>query len=299
MARDFKLNFRFGSGVLGSSAGNVALLGANVTSFTASHAGLTGTDAPTGNTVSNQLISCPLAWGGYTQTAAGVGAPYAEDVPNLGSVLPGHTSRNDMFCIVDLVVATTLTTAQQYVVQASDNLVNWVTVGVGETTLPGTAVSNTTITVSVTASTSYNVLTASAAHGLLPGDLVVVATATNITVNNGHETPTVAAGNVFEVASVPSTTTFTLRYPGPVGATLKSNYLPLNNIVSVSAGATPAFTLTRCQTSGVSLGAQIMIPLAATSRPYIRLAAFGGGGATGFAVIRDAYLAIARTGATR
>jgi hypothetical protein len=297
MARDFKLSFRFGSGVLGASGGNVALPGTNLTAFTASFAGLTGTAATANNAVSGQLISCPLAWGGYTQTGAGLLAPYAEDVPNNGAVLPGHTSRNDLFAIVDAVSVTTLTAAQSFVVQASDDLTNWVTVGTGDVTLSGANPSNGTVACTIAAAT-YPVLTASATHNLQPGDLLVVTTATTVNFNNNHESVAAVAGNVVEVATVPSSTTFSIKYPGPIGTTLKSNMFPLANLTVVATG-TPALTFTRCATSGTSLGSQIMIPIAPTARPYVRLAAFGAGGATGFGVIRDAYIATARTGVAR
>lgn len=308
MARDFKLNFRFGSGVLGASGGTVALPGTNITAFTTSFVGLTGTAAPTGNTATNQVFSCPLAWGGYTQTAVGTGAPYAEDVPNGGQVLHGHTSRNDMFVIVDAVAATALVTPQTFVVQASDDLNNWVTIGTAETTLPGTNPSNGTVACTIAAGT-FPVLTsnsASVGHGLQPGDLLVVTTATTVNFSNGHESVAAVVGNVVEVATVPSLpvatdgkpTTFTIKYPGPQGTTLKSNLFPLSVLTTVASG-TPALTFTKCATSGASVGGQIMIPVAPSAKPYVRLAAFGGASAAGIAVLRDAYLAIARTGVAR
>ena len=309
MARDFKLNFRFGSGVLGASGGTVAIPGTNVTSFVTSFAGLTGTAAPTGNTASNNILSCPLPWGGYTQTAVVSGAGYAEDVPNGGQVLHGHSSRNDMFAIVDAVAATALVAPHTFVVQASDDLNNWVQIGTAETTLPGTNPSNGTVACTISAGT-YPVLTSSSAttgHGLQPGDLLVVTAATTVNFNNGHESVAAVVGNVVEVATVPSLpvgttdgkpTTFTIKYPGPHGATLKSNTFVLSALTVVATG-TPALTFTKCATSGSSVGGQIMIPLAPSAKPYIRLAAYGGAGGTGVAVLRDAYLAIARTGAAR
>lgn len=297
MARDFKLSFRFGSGVLGASAGNVALPGTNLTAFTASFAGLTGTAATTTNAVTGQLISCPLPWGGYTQTAAGLLAPYAEDVPNNGSVLPGHTSRNDLFAIVDTVAVTTLTAAHSFVVQASDDLSNWVNIGTGDVTLSGANPSNGTVVCTIAAGT-FPVLTANATHNLQPGDLLVVTAATTVSFNNNHESTAAVAGNVVEVATVPTSTTFTVKYPGPQGTTLKSNMFPMANLLVVATG-TPALTFTKCATSGASVGSQIMIPIAPTARPYVRLAAFGAAGATGFGVIRDAYISTARTGVAR
>jgi hypothetical protein len=298
MARDFKLNFRFGSGVLGASVGNVALPGTNVTAFTSSFTALTGTAFPTGNTISNQLVSCPMAWGGWTNTSAGLLAPYAEDIPNQGTVLGGHASRNDMFCIVDCAVATTLVTAANFAVQASDDLANWITIGTGDQTLTGAAVTNGTVALTLTASTSYPIATASAAHGLQVGDLLVVTSVTNVSANNGHESVALVAGNVVEVVAVPSTTTFAVKYPGPVGTTLKSNTFPLNAITLV-AGATPALTFTKVATSGSTVGAQIIIPLGQSAKPYIRLAVYQGASAAGYAVIRDAYLSVARTGIAR
>lgn len=297
MARDFKLTFRFGAGLLGASAGNVAIPGNNVTAFTTSFAGLTGTAAPTGNTATNQLFSCPLAWGGYSQSGVPVGAQYAEDVPNGGVVLGGHASRNDMVGIVDVVASTALVTAQSFVIQGSDDLVNWSTIGTGETTLPGTNPNNGTVALTIAAGT-FTILTASAAHGLQPGDLLVVTAVTTCSFNNTHESTTTVVGNVVEVATVPTTTTFTIKYPGPQGTTLKSNTIPFS-VLSVVATGTPALTFTKCATSGNSVGAQIMIPLSSSNRPYVRLAAFGGASATGVAVIRDAYIALARTGVAR
>ena len=297
MARDFKLTFRFGAGLLGASQGNVAMPGNNVTAFTTSFVGLTGTAAPTGNTATNQLFSCPLPWGGYSQSSVPMGAQYAEDAPNGGVVLPGHASRNDLVGIVDVVAATALVTAQSFVIQGSDDLVNWSTIGTGETTVPGTNPSNGTVALTIAAGT-FNILTASAAHGLQPGDLLVVTAVTTCSFNNTHESTTTVVGNVVEVATVPSTTTFTIKYPGPQGTTLKSNTIPFS-ILTVVATGTPALTFTKCATSGSSVGAQIMIPLSSSNRPYVRLAAFGGASASGVAVIRDAYLALARTGVAR
>jgi hypothetical protein len=297
MARDLKLSFRFGTGVLGASAGNVQMPGTNITSYATSFGGLTGTAASTTNAVSNQLISCPLAWGGFSQTANPVGPSYAEDVPNGGVVLPGHSSRNDLVGIVDVIVATALTTAQTFVIQASDDSTNWVTIGTADVTVPGTNPSNGTVALTIAAGT-FNVLTASAAHGLQPGDLLVVSAVTTCNFSNGHESVLGVAGNVVEVNTVPSTTTFTIKYPGIAGTTLKSNALVLNTLQVVASG-TPALTFTKCVTSGASVGAQLMIPLAPTVKPYVRLAAFGGASASGFAVIRDAYIALARTGVAR
>lgn len=297
MARDFKTSFRFGTGVLGASAGNVQAPGTNITAFGTSFAGLTGTAPSTTNAVSGQLISCPMAWGGFTQTANPNGPAYAEDVANGGSVLPGHTSRNDLYVMVDVVVATTLVTAQTFVVQASDDSVNWVTIGTGDITVPVTNPSNGTVALSIAAGT-FNVLTASAAHGLQPGDLLVVTSVTTCNLANGHENVLAVAGNVVEVNTVPSTTTFTIKYPGTAGTTLKSNQAVLSTLQVVATG-TPALTFTKTSTSGASVGAQVQIALAPSAKPYIRLAAFGGASASGIAVIRDAYLATARTGVAR
>lgn len=297
MARDFKLSFRFGAGMLGASGGNVAIPGNNVTAFTTSFVGLTGTAAPTGNTATNQLFSCPLAWGGYTNSGNPVGASYAEDVPAGGSVLPGHSSRNDLVAIVDVTVATALVTPQTFVVQASDDSINWVTIGTGDATVPGTNPSNGTVALTIAAGT-FNVLTASANHGLQPGDLLVVASATTVSFNNTHESTAAVVGNVVEVANVLSPTTFTIKYPGPQGTTLKSNSIPFSTLQVVATG-TPVLTFTRTTTSGNSVGSQVMIPLAPSAKPFVRLAAFGGASAAGIAVIRDAYIALARTGVAR
>lgn len=297
MARDFKLSFRFGAGILGASAGNVAIPGNNVTAFTTSFAGLTGTAPSTTNAVTNQLISCPLAWGGYTNSGAPLGASYAEDVPSGGSILPGHSSRNDLVAIVDVTVATALVTPQTFVIQASDDSVNWVTIGTGDVPVPGTNPSNGTVALTIALGT-FNVLTASAAHGLQVGDLLVVTAVTTCNFSNTHESTAAIVGNVVEVASVLSTTTFTVKYPGPQGTTLKSNTIPMSTLQVVASG-TPALTFTKCTTSGNSVGSQVMIPIAPSVKPFVRLAAFGGASAAGIAVIRDAYIALARTGVAR
>jgi hypothetical protein len=311
MAKDYKLTFRFGAGVNGASAGTIGVPGSGVTSMVTSFLGLTGTTAPTGNTVSAQMFSCPLAWGGWTSTAGSIGPAYAEDVPMApGTILGGHSNRNDMFVVVDAIAATTLTTAQTFVAQVSDDAVNWTTVGTGETTLAGSTVTTPTVLTStaVTASTSYSTITTTAQHYAKPGDLLIVSAAgTNISFVVGGEAVAAAAGQVFEVASTPSATTLTLKVPGYAGTTLKSNALVANNVV-MAAGTTPAvpsFTIvgvganTNTGVVPVSIAQQIQIALPPTAKPYLRIAAYGGGGATGYGVIRGAYIQNSRVGVVR
>lgn len=310
MARDYKLTFRFGAGVNGSSGGVVGVPGTGVTSMVTSFVGMTGTAAPTTNTAANNLFSCPLAWGGWTQTAGGIGPAYAEDMPvSPSDILAGHSNRNDMFVIIDTMAATTLTTAQTFVAQVSTDAITWTTVGTGETTLPGSAVTTpTALTATVAASTTYATITTTANHYAKVGDLLVVTAAgTNISFVVGGETIASAVGQIYEVASTPSATTLTLKVPGYPGTTLKNNNL-VQSAVQMAAGATPtSATLTivgpgantNTGVTPVSISQQITIPLPPTAKPYLRIAGYGGASASGYGIIRGAYLQNSRVGIVR
>lgn len=310
MAKDYKLTFRFGTGVNGASGGVVGVPGTGITSMMTSFAGRTGTAASTDNTVSNNLFSCPLAWGGFTSTAGGIGPAYAEDMPiSPADVLAGHSNRNDMFVVIDVIAATTLTTAHTFVAQTSSDALTWATVGTGETTLSGATVTTpTALTCTVAVSTTYSTITTAAQHYAKVGDLLVVTAAgTNITFNVAGESIAAAVGQLFEVSSVPSTTTLVLKVPGYPGTTLKNNNL-VASAVTMSTGATtatPTFTIvgpganTNTGVVPVSIAQQIHIALPATAKPYLRIAAYGGASAAGYAVIRGAYIQNSRTGVVR
>jgi hypothetical protein len=311
MARDYKLTFRFGAGVNGSSGGGVGVPGTGVTSMVSSFVGMTGTAAPTTNTASNNLFSCPLAWGGWTQTAGGIGPAYAEDMPVAPSdILAGHSNRNDMFVIIDTMAATTLTTAQTFVAQVSTDAVTWTTVGTGETTLPGSTVTTpTALTVaSIASSTTYTTITTSASHYAKVGDLLIVTGAgTAISFTVAGETVAAAVGQIYEVASTPSATTLTLKVPGYPGTTLKNNNLIASavQLVTGASAVTPTLTIvgpganTNTGVTPVSITQQITIPLPPTAKPYLRIAGFGGSSASGYGIIRGAYIQNSRVGVVR
>lgn len=310
MAKDYKLTFRFGAGVNGASGGVVGVPGTGITSMVTSFAGRTGTAAPTDNVVNNNLFSCPLAWGGFTSTAGGIGPAYAEDMPIYpAETLSGHSNRNDMFVVIDAIAATTLTTAHTFVAQTSNDALTWATIGTGETTLSAAAVTApTALSCTVAVSTTYSTITTTASHYAKVGDLLVVTAAgTNITFSIAGESVAAAVGQLFEVASVPSATTLVLKVPGYPGTTLKNNNL-VASAVTMSTGATtatPTFTIvgpganTNSAVVPVVVSQQIYIPLPATVKPYLRIAAYGGGGATGYGVIRGAYLQNSRVGVAR
>lgn len=310
MAKDYKLTFRFGTGVNGSSGGIVGVPGTGITSMVTSFTGRTGTAAPTDNSVTNNMFSCPLAWGGFTSTAGGIGPAYAEDVPIYpADTLTGHSNRNDMFVVIDAIAATTLTTAHTFVAQTSSDALTWTTVGTGETTLLGSAVTTpTALTCTVAVSTTYSTITTTASHYAKVGDLLVVTAAgTNITFNVAGESIAAAVGQLFEVASVPSATTLVLKVPGYPGTTLKNNNL-VASAVTMTTGATtatPTFTIvgpganTNSGVVPVVVSQQIHIPLPPSAKPYLRIAAYGGASAGGYGVIRGAYIQSSRVGVVR
>lgn len=310
MAKDYKLVFRFGAGVNGSSGGTVGVPGTGITSMVTSFVGMTGTSAPVINTAANNFFSCPLAWGGFTSTASGIGPAYAEDVAVAPSdVLSGHSNRNDLFVIIDTIAATTLTTAQTFVAQTSSDAVNWATVGTGETTLLGTTVvTPTVLTATVAASTTYTTITTSAVHYAKAGDfLLVSAVGTGITFNVAGESIAAALGQLYEVTSVPTTTTLTLKVPGYPGTTLKNNNLVATAVTMTTAGTTttPTFTIVGGGAGGnsavlpIQIASQITIPLPQSAKPYLRIAGFGGASAVGYGVIRGAYIQSSRVGVVR
>lgn len=305
MAKDYKLVMRFGAGVNGNSGGVVGVPGTGITSMVTSFAGRTGTAPSTDNTVSNNAFSCPLAWGGWTSTAGGIGPAYAEDMPVAGgTLLSGHSNRNDMFLMVDAIAASTLTTAHTFVAQASDDAATWVTVGTGDITLSGSAVTATTFQPTVAANTTYSTLSFGSAHNARVGDLVVVTGAGAATSSIiAGETIAIAVGQIFEVATVPSTTTLTLKVPGYPGTTLKNNNLVASavQLVTVATPTAPTFTIVGAggSSSAVPVQSLVTIPLPPIVKPYLRLGIYGGASAAGYGVVRSAWIQNSRVGVVR
>lgn len=282
MARDMKLSFLFGAGTLGASTISSAP-GAGAVSYY-------GGFSP--GAAASVALSCPLAYGGWTKTSIAGRPQYAEDVPDLGGVaLPGNSNRNDLFAIVDATVCATVT-SQTFIVQASTDLVNWVTVGSADTNVPTTAVAAGPA-ITTTAATAAGLYT-SAAHSLVVGDILYVnniGASSNIGPASFVAAPTV--GMLVEVATVPSTTTFTTR-------PLSGQPLPvINNMIQASGtyqtNGTATIQFTKVRTS--DLGRQFVIPIAPTARPYLRLGCTSNGTAGGIIVVRDAYIANSRVGA--
>ena len=281
MARDMKLSFLFGAGTLGAST----IAGAPGSSVTSYYGGFTpGASATT-------VVSCPMAFGGWSKTAV-VGRPqYAEDTPDVGGiVLPGHSSRNNLFAIVDATICATVT-SQTFSVQASSDLSNWVTVGSADTNVPTTTVSAGSA-VTTSSATTAGVFT-SGTHSFAVGDILYVNNIGTGTYGPANYLLAPVVGQIVEVATVPSTTTFTLRpYSGQPLPLLNNSQLVSGTFAS---NATATMQFTKVRTS--DLGRQFVIPLASTARPYLRLVCTSNGSAGGIILVRDAYIANARVGA--
>lgn len=281
MARDMKLSFLFGAGTLGAST-IAATPGTSVVSY---YGGFTPGGAAT------SVVSCPLAFGGWSKTAI-VGRPqYAEDTPDVGgSVLPGQSTRNDLFAIVDATICATVT-SQTFSVQASSDLTNWVTIGTADTNVPTTTVTAGAAVVTSAASTA-GVFT-SGTHNFAVGDVLYVNNIGTGTYGPANFLANPVVGQVVEVASVPSGTTFTLRpYSGQPLPILNNSQLVSGTYAS---NGTATMQFTKVRTS--DLGRQFTIPIAPTARPYLRLACTSNGAAGGIIIIRDAYIANSRLGA--
>jgi hypothetical protein len=281
MARDLKLSFLFGAGTLGSSTINAAP-GAGVVSY---YGGFSPGAAATVAT------SCPMAIGGFSKTSVGDRAQYAEDVPDAGGVvLHGHSSRNDLFAIVDATVSATVT-SQTFSVQASSDLVNWFTIGTAETNVPTTTVA-AGAAVTTSAATTAGVFT-SGAHSFAVGDILYVNNIGTGTYGPSFALAAAAVGQLVEVASVPSATTFTLRPVSGQPLPIINNAIPASGIYASNGTATIQFTKVRT----TDPGRQYVIPLPPSARPYLRLACTSNGTAGGIILVRDAYIANARIGA--
>jgi hypothetical protein len=282
MARDLKLSFLFGTGTLGTST-IAAAPGANVVSYY-------GAFSP--GAAATVATSCPLAYGGWSKTAV-LGRPqYAEDTPDAGGiVLPGNSNRNDLFAIVDATIASTVT-SQTFSVQASTDLITWVTVGTADTNVPTTTVAAGTPAVT-NAAIAAGVFTSAAAHGFAVGDIVYVSTAGTGQYGPAFSLAVAAVGQLSEVASVPSTTTFTLRPLSSQPAPVVNNAMVSGSVYASNGTATIQFIKLRTS----DIGRQFVIPISPTARPYLRLACTSNGAAGGIIAIRDAYIANSRIGA--
>lgn len=281
MARDLKLSFLFGAGQLGSST-ITAAPGTSVVSY---YGGFSPGAAAT------VALSCPMAVGGWTKTSIAGRPQYAEDVPDLGgTVLHGQSSRNDLFAIVDATIAATVT-SQTFSVQASVDLVNWVTVGTADTNVPTTTVAAGPAVTTSTA-TAAGVFT-SGTHSFVVGDILYVNNAGTGSYGPATGLALAAVGQLVEVSSVPSATTFTVRPYSGQPLPIQANSIMVSGNYASNGTATMQFTKVRT----TDLGRQFVIPIAPTARPYMRLACTSNGTAGGIILIRDAYIANSRIGA--
>jgi hypothetical protein len=281
MARDMKLSFLFGTGTLGTST-IVPAPGSGVVSY---YGGFSPGAAAT------TVVSCPMAMGGWSKTSIAGRPPYAEDVPDLGGiVLPGQSSRNDLFAIVDATVSVTVT-SQTFSVQASADNVNWVTVGTADTNVPTTTVAAGSA-VTTSAATAAGLFT-SGTHSFAVGDILYVNNVGTGTYGPSVGLAAAVVGQLVEVASVPSATTFTLRPLSGQPLPLVNNTMVVSGNYASNGTATIQFTKVRT----TDIGRQFVIPIAPTARPYLRLACTSNGSAGGIILVRDAYIANSRIGA--
>jgi len=281
MARDMKLSFLFGAGTLGASSIAPAP-GSSVVSY---YGGFTPGAA------ASVVTSCPMAIGGWSKTAVAGRSQYAEDVPDVGGiVLPGQSTRNDLFAIVDATVCATVT-SQTFSVQASSDLTNWITIGSADTNVPTTTVSAGSAVTTSTATTA-GVFT-SGTHSFAVGDILYVNNIGTGTYGPANYLLAPVVGQIVEVASIPSATTFTLRpYSGQPLPILNNSQLVSGTFAS---NGTATMQFTKVRTS--DLGRQFTIPIAPSARPYLRLACTSNGTAGGIILVRDAYIANSRLGA--
>lgn len=278
--RDAKLQFRFGGGT-----GGTMLVGFNQNSVSSTIAGILGASSTTG-------YSAPLLLGGYTNTVADVNQFVGNGVvdqpaPN-GTLLWGHNNRNQMYVHSAVQVGVASSSTVTMLVEASSDNSTWAQIGASESTL--TAVTGTTSTVTLTTSTAAGLLTASAAHNLSVGDVLIVdtlgATVLNVAPSGGTAAP-VVLGQVYTVTSVPSTTTFTIGL-GPA-----ASYNGIYYATSLTAtAASPVTIFRKC-----SAGAVLQASIAPTSRSYYRVR-YVTTGATTQMIVLNAYIKNGRDGAS-
>lgn len=278
--RDAKLQFRFGG-----AASSTMLVGFNQSSVSSTIAGIVGASSTTG-------YSAPLLLSGYTNTVADVqsllgNAAADQPAPN-GTLLWGHSNRNQMYVHSAVQVGVASSSTVTMVVEASQDNSTWSQIGASESSL--TAVTGTTSTVTLTAAAATGVLTASAAHNLQVGDVLIVDTvgATALTIGpSGATAAAVVLGQVYTVTSVPTTTTFTIGL-GPAAA-----YNGIFTTASLVATANSAVTVFRKCSAGAILQASI----APTLRPYYRVRYVTTGSTTQLIVL-NAYVKNGRDGAS-
>lgn len=278
--RDAKLQFRFGG-----AASSTMLVGFNQSSVSSTIAGIVGASSTTG-------YSAPLLLSGYTNTVADVqsllgNAAADQPAPN-GTLLWGHNNRNQMYVHSAVQVGVASSSTVTMVVEASQDNSTWSQIGSSESSL--TAVTGTTSTVTLTAAAATGVLTASAAHNLQVGDVLIVDTvgATALTIGpSGATAAAVVLGQVYTVTSVPTTTTFTIGL-GPAAA-----YNGIFTTASLVATANSAVTVFRKCSAGAILQASI----APTLRPYYRVRYVTTGSTTQLIVL-NAYVKNGRDGAS-
>lgn len=278
--RDAKLQFRFGG-----AASSTMLVGFNQSSVSSTIAGINGASSTTG-------YSAPLLLSGYTNTVADVqsllGNAAADQPAANGTLLWGHSNRNQMYVHSAVQVGVASSSTVTMVVEASQDNSTWAQVGASESSL--TAVTGTTSTVTLTAAAATGVLTASAAHNLQVGDVLIVDTvgATALTIGpSGATAAAVVLGQVYTVTSVPTTTTFTIGL-GPSAA-----YNGIFTTASLVATANSAVTVFR----KCSAGALLQASISPTLRPYYRVRYVTTGSTTQLIVL-NAYVKNGRDGAS-
>jgi hypothetical protein len=278
--RDAKLQFRFGGG-----AGGSMLVGFNQTSVSSTIAGIVGASSTNG-------FSASLLLGGFTNTLADttayVGNAAADQPAPNASALWGHSNRNQLYVHSAVQIGVASSSTVTMVVEASADNSTWAQIGASESSL--TAVTGTASTVTLTTSTAAGLLTASAAHNLSVGDVLIVdaigATVLNVAPAGGTAAP-VVAGQVYTVTSVPSATTFTIGL-GPAAA-----YNGVYYAASlISTAASPVSIFRKC-----SAGAMLQAPIAPTTRPYYRVR-YVTTGATTQLIVLNAYVKNGRDGAS-
>jgi len=192
--RDAKLQFRFGQG-----SGSSLKVGFNDTSVGSTIAGIQGASSTNG-------FSAPLLLGGYTNVVADatqfVGNAVSDQPAANGQLLWGHNNRNQMYVhtAVQVKQATT-STSLTMVVEGSNDLSTWSSVGASEANI--TATTGTLSSITLNNATAAGVLTATAPHNLQVGDVLLVSAvgATVLTVAD-------VIGNPMPVASSPTTDVF-------------------------------------------------------------------------------------------
>jgi hypothetical protein len=282
--RDAKLQFRFGQG-----SGSSLKVGFNDTSVGSTIAGIQGASSTNG-------FSAPLLLGGYTNVVADatqfVGNAVSDQPAANGQLLWGHNNRNQMYVhtAVQVKQATT-STSLTMVVEGSNDLSTWSSVGASEANI--TATTGTLSSITLNNATAAGVLTATAPHNLQVGDVLLVSAvgATVLTVGPpGATAAAVTVGQPYVVTSVPSATTFTIGL-GPA-ASYNGVYTAASLVATANAAAT---VFTKC-----SAGVMLQAAIAPSSRTYyrVRYTTLSTGATPAEFLILNAYVKSGRDGAS-